>query len=268
MNNQIRVLSQVLAIDAWHKPLRVDGGTSSVHVELSFHQGRLGGDNPDMPFTFRVRLKKALLTVSVEQPLEIDRESVARSIPPSSLEHTKILKLNEKAKQNASLLGKISPSALQIAAGASISSEVESTADEEYRFVRHIPNIIATPKPKGAREFSWELRPGQSETLEGEPWNPVEEPRLSVKSLLNQARLDPAIRVTVSCKFEDLEIDDLSLKGTGIIDIAKEALFNRMNEAAAIQQLKLTLRDAQLEFGDIDDKFSNLLIADMLASKQ
>lgn len=83
------MLAEVLRLDAWHKPLRTDGGTSSVYVELSFEEGRLGGD-ADLPFTFRVRLKRALLTIEVEEPLKIDRASIARPIPKSEVERKQL----------------------------------------------------------------------------------------------------------------------------------------------------------------------------------
>ncbi len=91
MNNQKRVLAQVLSIDAWHGPIRTDGDVSAVHVELSFQQGRMGGDDPGFPFTFNIALKRALLTVRLEPPLKLDRNSVARQIPSNQGEYTRIM---------------------------------------------------------------------------------------------------------------------------------------------------------------------------------
>ncbi len=268
MSNQVKVLSEVLAIDAWHKPFRTDGQSASLHVELSFHQGRIGGDKPDIPFTFRIGLKKAVLSVILEKPLQIDRATVARTVPVNTLEHTRLIQLKNQASRNTTFAGKLNLESLKAEAGVSADSRSSKETDDQLRFVSHIPNVIATPKPRGSNEFAWELLPGQTATLDGEPWNPVEEPRLSVKSLLQIPRLIPSIKVILSCKFEDIEIDNIELKDSGIISIAKEAFFNRANEAAAIQQLKLALRDAELEFGSIDDKFSDIVIADIIAVEQ
>jgi hypothetical protein len=62
-DNRTKVLGEVLSLDAWHEPFRCDGETSGVFVELSFHEGRLGGDDAAMPVTFKIELKRALLTV-------------------------------------------------------------------------------------------------------------------------------------------------------------------------------------------------------------
>ncbi len=266
-NNQVRVFSELLAIDAWHKPLRYDGGTSSVHVDLSFHEGRIGGDDPAIPFVFRVRLKKATLSVKVEQPLKIDRDSVARSIPVATAEHKRIVSLKESAKMNANAGGKITTKSLMIAAGASASAGRDTLREEEVRFMQEIPRILATPKPKSAGEYAWELSASQADTMDGPPWNAKDEPRLSIKSLLIRQRIDPTIKIAVSCRLEDIVIDDLRLKDNGIMSAIKHVIFSPINEAAAIQQLKLTLRDANLEFGEMNDIFSEILIADVLASE-
>ncbi|WP_454280123.1 hypothetical protein [Sphingomonas sp. Marseille-Q8236] len=91
MSNNRRVLAQALAIDAWHEPMRFDGQTFSVHVELSFKSGRIGGDDPNFPFTFNIALKRALLILKMEEPLVIDRRTVARSIPANTAEMTRIV---------------------------------------------------------------------------------------------------------------------------------------------------------------------------------
>lgn len=267
MNNQRRVLAEVLAIDAWHQPIRTNGGTSSVHVELSFRNGRIGGDDADFPFTFRIALKRALLTVKLEPPLKLDRNSVARSIPVDVGEHTKTLSLLDEAKANVAFNGKISPSSLHASMSGGGSVKAEASQQDQLRVVQSIPRIIATPRPMGLHEYAWELVPGHNETLEGQPWNPVEQPRLSVQSLKASNSIEPVIKIFVSCDLQDIEITDLKLKKNGPLEIIKEAAFNRVNIAVAVQHLKLTLKDMSLEVGDLDDRFASLLVADIISSE-
>lgn len=268
MSNQRRVLAEVLAIDAWHQPLRTNGGTSSVHVELSFRNGRIGGDDPEFPFTFRIALKRALLTVKLEPPLKLDRNSVARSIPVDQGEHTKTLSLRDEAKANASFSGKVSPSSLHASISGGASVHAEASQQDQLRVVQSIPRIIATPRPMGSHEYAWELVPGHNETLEGQPWNPVAEPRLSVHSVNSLGAIAPSIKIFVSCDLHDIEITDLKLKKNGPLDILKEAAFNRVNVAVAVQHLKLTLKEMTLEVGQLDDRFSELIVADLLSTEQ
>ncbi|MET3712615.1 hypothetical protein ABIC65_003333 [Sphingomonas trueperi] len=257
----------MLAIDAWHKPLRA-GGSSSVHVDLSFREGRLGGDNDDFPFTFRIKLKKALLTIKVESPLKIERKSVARGIPSDEAEYSRIRAVREEAKANASLKGRLSPAAIHLTASGELSSGHEVRQEDQVRVVQHIPRIIASPIPGGQQEYGWELSPGYDEELSGSPWEPVEHPRLSVRSPESSSAIDPIIKVIVTCRLEDIEITDLTPKQSGFTASVREAIFNEINMAAAIQQIKLTLREANLEVGKLDDRFADIILADALSVEE
>ncbi|SEI86231.1 hypothetical protein SAMN05428950_101409 [Sphingomonas sp. OV641] len=269
MSNKRRVLAEVLSIDAWHEPMRFNGESFSVHVELSFRGGRVGGDNPDFPFTFNIALKRALLTLNLERPLIIERNSVARSIPKNKGELTRISRARDEVRSNAELGGKLSPSSMAISlSGGSKKSEAKEMEDK-IKVVQEVPRIIALPLPSGLNEYAWELKPGQSETLEGQPWDPVEEPRLSAKIKTGgQPKIEPIIKAIVTCKLEDIAITELTLKDTSFLSSLKEAAFNNVNKAAAIQHLKFTLREMELETGEFGDLFSAVTIADLIVAEQ
>ena len=268
MSNKRRVLAQVLSIDAWHSPITYDGKKFSVHVELSFRNGRIGGDDPDFPFTFNIALKRALLTLELEQPLAIDRASVARHIPADQAELTKILAARDEAKTNVNFTGKITPASLALSLSGNADQTQSQSREDQIKVVQQIPRVIAQPHPIGEREYAWELSPGHGMLLEGQPWDPVEQPRLSAR-YIGQGRpaIEPALKAFVSCKLEDIEITDLKLKDQSISGILKEMAFNRVNEAAAIQQLKLTLREMELQTGSLGDIYSEMTIADVIVSE-
>src|SRR6478672_4710428 len=113
-DNRTRVLGEVLSLDAWHEPFQCDGNTSGVFVELSFHEGRLGGE-AGIPFTFKVELRRALLTVRLEAPLEIDRRNVARSIPETDVELRRIKSAKAHAEASLSAKAKLSPRDMALA---------------------------------------------------------------------------------------------------------------------------------------------------------
>lgn len=265
MNNQRRFLAEVLTIDAWHDPIDAGNSTTKVHVELSFKRGRLGGGDHEFPFTFNLALKRAVLTVKLEQPLELDRNTVARQIPSTQAELTRITAARQTAKSSVGISGKVNPAAMVAALGAEFSRKGEHSKEDELRLIQQTPRIIAVPRPYGAHEYAWELIPGFEETLEGQPWNPVDEPRFALKNKNLDSRLERVIKVFVSCKVADIEISDLQLKKDSTAEKLKELAFNRMNEAAAIQHLKLTLRDMNLVAGSTDDRFAELVIADILS---
>ncbi len=268
MSNKRRVLAQVLSIDAWHEPMKFDGQTFSVHVELSFKNGRVGGDNPDFPFTFNVALKRALLTLTLEKPLVIDRNSVARSIPLNQAEMTRIVSARDEVKSSVELGGKVSPLTMAFSLTGKTAGSEANSRENQVKVVQEVPRIIALPQPSGRREYAWELKPGQSETLEGQPWDPVAEPRFSARITTDgKPRIEPIIKAVVSCKLEDLDITDLTLKDSSVVGIFKEMAFNRVNTAAAVQHLKFTLKEMELETGDFGDLFSAVTLADVILSE-
>jgi hypothetical protein len=264
-NNRARILSQALSIDAWHEPFRLDGATSAVHVELSFSEGRLGGDDADFPFTFKLALKRALLTIKVERPLSLDRRSVARSKPSIDAERTMILALRESAKANIAANGKITPATIHLAISGEAKAEEEVTSEERVKVVQSIPAIVVSPKPIDSGSYSWDIIPGHSETLHGQPWDPIDEPRLRVKVDGNLPKIEPVISITVTCALEDIEISELVPKRQDLNDRLRSIIHNDISKKAAIQYLKRVLLNADLEAGLLDNRFSDLLVADILA---
>ncbi|WP_404714144.1 hypothetical protein [Sphingomonas sp. MMS24-J13] len=267
-SNNERVLAEVLSIDAWHEPLRCDGKTSAVHVELSFRNGRLGGDDKSFPFTFDLYLKRAVLTIRLEKPLELDRQSVARNIPKDNSEYTMVTGLKNKVQASAAFKGKLSPSSISASLDGSVSADNEATQEEKLKVIQRFPRIIATPRPGGSHEYSWCLEPFHEDYLTGQPWDPTEDPRLSVKSLGRILAIEPAIKVVVSCSLDDIHIDNLQLKNRTILNVAEDLIFGTVNEKAAIQHLKHVLKDMQLEAGLLEDRFSEMNIADILSVTQ
>lgn len=263
--NKTRLLAEVLSIDAWHEPFTFDGVSSNVYVEVSFQNGRLGGDNSQFPFTFNIALRRAQLNIKVESPLKIDKFSISRSIPNDRTELTRIIKLREQAGAKVGFGGKITPASI----AAVIRGEAHKSTDKEdnleIKVVQENPRIVAVPRPKTANEYEWELFPSFEEILDGQPWHPVSEPRFAVRGAKESDAVHPAISVSVSCRLEDIEISDLRPKDTSIAGVLKEMVINKINEAAATQHLKLILRDLQLEAGEFNDRYSRLFIADTLA---
>src|SRR6185312_15472508 len=258
-DNRTRVLGEVLSLDAWHDPFQCDGNSSGVFVELSFHEGRLGGET-SIPFTFKVELRRALLTVRLEAPLEIDRHTVARSIPEADVELRRIKSAKAHAEASLSAKAKLSPRDMALALTGSF-GKGRSLADEEVlSVVQALPENIVTPRPLGASAYSWEIEPTYRDVLKGQPWDPVGEPRLKIKSLASIPRIAPAITVEISCDLADVHISDLKLKDNSVGGRVAAAVFNDVNEAAAIQHLKHILSEADLEPSTLDNRFARIVL--------
>jgi hypothetical protein len=245
--------------------MRYDGEKFSVHVELSFRNGRVGGDDPDFPFTFNIALKRATLTLYLEKPLSVDRNSIARHIPSSQAELSSLVSAKKEIKSNRELGGKVDPASVALTLAGHSAASASQSRERQVKVVQELPRIIAIPHPSGDQQYSWELTPGQSEILDGQPWDPVSEPRLSLRmSIGSKPRIDPVVKAIVSCRLDDIAIDSLQLKDTSVIGTIKEMAFNRVNIAAAVQHLKFTLRDMELEVGALSDAFSHIEVANLI----
>lgn len=147
-------------------------------------------------------------------------------------------------------------------------SRGRSLSDEEVlSVVQTLPENIVTPRPLGSHAYSWELEPTYRDVLKGQPWNPVNEARLRIKSLTSIPTIAPAITVEISCDLDDVHISDLKLKDESLSNRMVAAVFNDINEAAAIQHLKHILREADLEPSSLDNRFARMILANTIATE-
>lgn len=262
-SNTARLFSEVLSLDAWHDAIQAGGNSAAVYVELSFHEGRLGGKDADFPFTFKVNLKRALVTVRLEHPLELERRSIARSIPETEVELVRLRAAKESAVTRAGGSARLTPAAMHLALHAETAADKTVSAQDELRVVQTLPETLVSPRPIDQRSYSWEVEPTYRPFLRGQPWHPIESPRLSAVPPAQPSPIMPAMTVDVSCSLDDVDISDLTPKKESLL--AKLSGIGEVNKAAAIHHLKRVLSDAELHPGQLDNRFSDLLLASVIA---
>ena len=265
VSNHKRILSDVLALEAWHEPFSTGSNSVAVYVEIAFSEARIGGDNGELPFTFKLSLRRAKLTVTVDEPLKIDRATVARSVPETQVEYSRLRLAKDRIAASAKASGKVSPATMHAALSAEAGLESEATREDELRIVQTLPETLVSPVPIGPFGYAWSMEPTFREVLAGQPWNPIDSPRFRIKPPMEITRLEPSIKIEVSCALEDIKISDIVPKNPGLNQDIRNFIYDEVSEAAAIQHLKLILRDAELHPGSLDNRFSNLILADILA---
>lgn len=265
-DNRIRVFSEVVAIDAWHQPIQVSECSASVHVDVTFKQGRVGGNDDRFPFTFRISLKRATLLVTVESPLEVDRKSVARNVPEAQVEYSRIRLARESAVAKLAAGARLSPSHVSAHLSTSMEMDGEHSDQVETKLSRLTPPTMVTYEPVDRSNYRWTLSPVFEDELSGQPWDPVSSPRLRLGSSRGLGRIDPVIKAEIICALEDLEISDIEPKEKPTISAkVHDFVFGDENKAVAIQHLKLLLRDADLDPGSLDNRFSDIILASVIA---
>ena len=265
-DNRIRVFSEVVAIDAWHQPIKIDDHTASVHVDITFKQGRVGGNDERFPFTFRVSLRRATLLVTIEEPLEVDRKSISRNVPEAQVEYSRIKLARETAIAKLAAGARLTPSHVSAHLNASMGIDAEHSDQIQKKIVQSTPQTMVTYEPVDRLNYRWTLSPVFEDELGGQPWEPILNPRLRLGTSKPQGKIEPVIKAEISCALEDLEISDIEPKGKPTFsDKVHDFVFGDPNRAVAIQHLKLLLLDADLDPGSLDNRFSDVILASVIA---
>ena len=76
---------------------------------------------------------------------------------------------------------------------------------------------------------------------------------------------DEQVRLKISCKIEDVYIDEDQFEPRACI-IEKFGNPNKKNMKAAMQALRHVIAEAGLEVGNLDSKYAEIVIADIVAN--
>lgn len=261
--NASRAFEALVSVDSWHSALQ-PGGRATVHADVVFKAARLGQE-ADAPVRFRLSLRRASVSIVIppNEPLKVIHESVSRD---QALKGGKLKRSSSKARKagtSAAVALELSRRPhLELSAGKTASENLveEQTfeAEDEVRL------ILATHSKASDGSHTWELSPASGPTLHGRCWDPVAEPRLSVRDTrLKQQQMEGACRIEVRCKREDLFIEDITLKDTSILKslALQNSYHNRI--AAAESYIRTALMQRGLEFSDVSEIYSDITIANV-----
>lgn len=199
--------------------------------------------------------------------MKIDRASVARNIPDTQIEQTKIRTVRDKLLAKAGANASLSAGGILAAVKGSASLERELKDDDELKIVQALPPILAVCEPRSSQEYSWTLEPTFMRELKGQPWDPIDYPRLAARYDFSKIGvIEPVIHARLDCALEDVVIDDIQPKDATLLDKVASLLPGDTRLVAAKQHLKQIMKVAHLEPGEMDNRFSSLMIATVLAT--
>ena len=210
LSNIGQVFDRVISIEAWHSEFCSENRSASVHVDLSFLQAKMGEDSTS-PVRFEVSLRRAKLSFVIpeNEPLAVIQRSVARESP---------MKGSITTSSTTSVGNGVSGQGrLNLSTRPSVGIETSANFDISDKSVATV-NVSGEVSQFAVRQYnsdgrhSWEINPLAGQKLAGKVWNPVQEPRLSVKHISPNSRIDPVCRVQVSCKKDDIVIDKIEVK--------------------------------------------------------
>lgn len=266
-SNRARILQELVNVEAWHKTIEYDE-PKGLHVALSFHDARYSGGDRS-PVSFRVQLKRATLVIVCDPNLSVPRGSKVREYPTfnqtvrtldGSASHR-----GSEAESEAGIDIAISDSGVPSGKAAAKSRFKDSrklgaTAETERtqvvtQRVRMIYNEIG-------EEHHWNCEPIEAATLAG-PAHNGDEPLIEVKAKIAERLQDLGIRVFLRCKADDFVISEVDVKPSMLRRFTKDEQKYRLKMAKVVLQQKLA--EADLEVTDLDPKFQDVVIADILA---
>lgn len=262
-DNRRRTLSEVVSLEAWHKPFSKTDKKVDLHVDVAFQIGRLGGEETsEVRFVLSLRQAEIVVIVPAGEPVKIDRASVSRDGPEVVAKVTKDQSTQKKSKAKAGAKAKVDP--LKPAVGLTLAAKTGFEASNATRvaIVEAVKNMRLqhTVGPDGHR---WTVSSVGDRPLEGRPWDALKHPRLKVIDSRSDAAkaLAPIVKIEVRCKREDLVISDIELKNLKV-EAGWFGLKPRANvELAAQAVIRSRLIEEGLLHGDLEDRFATITLA-------
>lgn len=262
-DNTTRALKQSISVDGWIATFN-DEGVATVHVDVSFLEGRFGED-PQSKISFKVALKRVAIHVWVndETPIKLVRHSVA--YPKDDVSATQRMTSTSSAHIQGNVSAKLGGnSGAHLALDAGTDHQQKTATEIERLVTKHLERHYPGTKEG---EHIWEFRanPDLCAVLDGKAWgDPANMPRFSVKKKDNHGNAEkPMVVVEVRCRREDMEISELKPKDTQRQAIWAKKSNRQKNLAAAEQIIKDELAAAgYLELPDMNEPYAEIRIAD------
>lgn len=261
--NASRAFEALISVDAWHTALE-PGASATVHADIVFKTARLGHE-AEAPVRFRLSLRRASVSIVIpsNEPLKVIQESVSRD---QALKGGKLKRSSSKSRQTANSAamnaGLNTNPHLRLEAGATITHG--SAEEQTFESEDEVRLILATHSKGSDGSHTWDLAPASGPSLQGRCWDPVTEPRFSVRDTRTKLQqMEGACRVEVRCKREDLLVEDVTLKDATIIKslVLQNSYHNRI--AAAESYIRAALTQRGLDFSDVSEVYSDITIANV-----
>jgi hypothetical protein len=267
-NNRTRSFGEIITLEAWHDKFDDTNQKVSLHADVVFREGRLGGD-PTSEVKFRLSVKQAELVIILPElePVKVDPSSVLRDDSDLTIHRT----LNKNTETNAGAsadIKMISTAKEKISADVSVSGGQKISETEVVEAVEVLKKMRVVQSKTADGHYRWELSPAGNTILEGRPWNPNDHPRLKLVDLRSDRSkgIAPAIMLEVRCLREDLRITNIELKDNNLFRKLKEGKAFQNKLIAAQAYIRQRLINEGLNFGDLSDSYAPVVLARIQAA--
>lgn len=274
--NRLRAFADVVGVDAWHKSFTPGSQEVDLKVDVTFKEGRVGGED-DSPVHFRLRLRRATLAVVISEtePVEVLRDSIRRDDDSIEIdwESQNVNTKHNFASLGAGLSGSLNP--LEASASASLSAKAETSIDVNRTHVERMRGRHRGMKSRFQydnleQSFNWLIDCQSTDFLEGRPWEANAQPLMTLRDTRQDPSrgIPPNVRVAIRCLREDLIISDIKIKDdVGFINkiVGNE---EKIKLKAAEAYIRTKLCEVGLLVGDLSNDFAKVVLVDVMAKTE
>ena len=241
-SNRIQIFSELVSLEAWHLPFTARRTSVGLHADITFSTARLGSE-ADCPVRFKMRLKQAQLAVVVPETeaLIVDRSSVARF--DATISGVRKVRASKRLKSDVSggVAIKGAASGISASANATANAAAATELSQETTLTTKFESIMVRHSLDRDGNDRWLFTPSTETTLEGKPWAAVDTPLMKLRDAEagGKRKLEPSVRLELTCFREDLDIFDIELKDRGRIPLANLKSPKRLIAAEAYIRTRL-----------------------------
>lgn len=259
--NRAKTFSEIVSVEAWRAVFDKEG-RGKVHVDISFFKGSVGAEE-EFAVTFLVSLRRAVLRLVIPEtePIAVIQSSVDREATLEGLKKTISESSIARAGRAAINTQLKSPIGVDVTGQASVSGEKSEKTTTE--FTQKISEFDIRQFRDKDSCYCWEIAAKNGKELIGKVWDPVKQPRLTVKQT-SGSKIPPVLHAQILVRRSDLVIEDVRPKQGA--SFQNRFLANRTAAAKAIIREKIL--GSGLIHPDADNDFIEIQIAESIVVEE
>ncbi len=264
-DNRRRALADVIDVEAWHREFSSAVDRAHLFVDVTFGVGRVGGE-PESPVRFQMSLRRAEIVVVIPatEPATANIESVLRLAPQVATEAVSSKKTAIDASASAAIAGALGQPRIDAVARLQGAITRSQATNVQVTETGGSMRLVQSRTEDGS--YRWVVT-AFSGILDGKPWDAGSNSLVEVIDTRKDRSggIEPAIRVQIKCRREDLIIEKLTLKDRGSWNKIKNGLNFKNKLAAAEAAVRNYLSEEGLFHNDISDPYVMMTLAEVTA---
>lgn len=268
-HNRLRQLQGLVSIDAWYTRPNAPEQTADLHVYAFFDEARLGGRTEDQ-IAFRMVLRHAEIRVGQTEPTSFQFDPAAIWRGDDDTTGTVKRTETEQTETAKVLEGRVGVSTASLSAGGGGKAGKKQTRSLELETDQPLKAMSVSFSRHDRAMPTWILKPTGFRThpegiasLHGLPWPSDQQRLLRLARRSGHVGDDSDIRISVTCRREDLHFFDIHVRGGDgrFVPVEKQ----EPRRIAIEEYLRSALAAEGLPSPDMKSMFSTVTLGIVLA---